>query len=180
MPSCLRIPQAPPDNTGLTPSPWRCIEVDLKVLSTDRLVENHTAADTPAGRLIGRHATLKRPCRTAEFAAKKPPMSDIDAQRTADKVRERMFVNDRASKWLGLQVLQVTPGHAVLAMTVRDEMLNGHDICHGGLIATLADSAFAFACNSYNEFTVASGFAIELLAPGHRGDVLTATCHEAG
>jgi acyl-CoA thioesterase len=105
-------------------------------------------------------------------------MSDIDAQRTADLVREGMFCNDRASKWLGMQVLQVTPGHAVLAMTVRDEMLNGHDICHGGLIATLADSAFAFACNSYNELTVASGFAIELLAPGKLGDVLTASCHE--
>jgi acyl-CoA thioesterase len=105
-------------------------------------------------------------------------MSDIDAQRIADKVRERMLVNDRASKGLGMQVLQVTPGRAVLAMTVRDEMLNGHDICHGGLIATLADSAFAYACNSYNELTVASGFAIELLAPARLNDVLTATCHE--
>jgi acyl-CoA thioesterase len=105
-------------------------------------------------------------------------MSDIDAQRTADRVRERMFVNDRASKWLAIEVLQVTPGRAVLAMTVRDEMLNGHDICHGGLIATLADSAFAYACNSYNELTVASGFAIELLAPARLDDVLTATCHE--
>ena len=63
-------------------------------------------------------------------------------------------------------------------MTVRDDMLNGHDICHGGLITTLADSAFAFACNSYNELTVASGFAVDLLAPGRLGDVLTATCHE--
>jgi acyl-CoA thioesterase len=99
-------------------------------------------------------------------------------QQTADKVREGMFVNDRASKWLGIQVAEVTPGRAVLAMTVRDQMLNGHDICHGGLIATLADSAFAYACNSYDELTVASGFAIELLAPGRLGDVLTATCHE--
>lgn len=105
-------------------------------------------------------------------------MSDIDAQRTADRVRERMFVNDRASKWLAIEVLQVAPGRAVLAMTVREQMLNGHDICHGGLIATLADSAFAYACNSYNELTVASGFAIELLAPARLDDVLTATCHE--
>ena len=57
-------------------------------------------------------------------------------------------------------------------------MVNGHDLCHGGLIATLADSAFAFACNSYNELTVASGFAIDLLAPGKLGDLLTARCHE--
>ncbi len=99
-------------------------------------------------------------------------------QQTADKVREAMFVNDRASKWLGIQVVEVTPGRAVLTMTVREPMLNGHDICHGGLIATLADSAFAYACNSYDEFTVASGFTIELLAPSRLGDVLTATCHE--
>ncbi len=99
-------------------------------------------------------------------------------QQTADKVREAMFVNDRASKWLGIQVVEVTPGRAVLTMTVRDPMLNGHDICHGGLIATLADSAFAYACNSYDEFTVASGFTIELLAPSRLGDVLTAICHE--
>jgi acyl-CoA thioesterase len=105
-------------------------------------------------------------------------MSDIDAQHTADRVRAAMFANDRATQWLGIQVLQVTPGHAVLAMSVRGEMLNGHDICHGGLITTLADSAFAYACNSYDEFTVASGFAVELLAPARLGDVLTATCDE--
>jgi acyl-CoA thioesterase len=63
-------------------------------------------------------------------------------------------------------------------MTVREEMLNGHDICHGGLISTLADSAFAFACNSYNELTVASGFSIDFIAPGRLGDVLTARCIE--
>ena len=99
-------------------------------------------------------------------------------QQVADRVREGMFRNDRASKWLGMQILQVTPGHAVLQMTVHDEMLNGHDICHGGLITTLADSAFAFACNSYDELTVASGFTVDLLAPGRGGDVLTATCRE--
>ena len=101
----------------------------------------------------------------------------LSPQQTADKVREGMFANDRASKWLGMQILEVAPGRAVLAMTVRDDMLNGHDICHGGLITTLADSAFAFACNSYNELTVASGFDVDLLAPGRLGDVLTATCH---
>ena len=108
-------------------------------------------------------------------------MPDVDAatpQQIADKVRVGMLANDRATKWLGMQILQVTPGQAVLQMTVRDEFLNGHDICHGGLITTLADSAFAFACNSYNELTVASGFAVDLLAPGRLGDVLTATCHE--
>ncbi len=100
------------------------------------------------------------------------------AQRTADRVREGMFRNDRASKLLGMQIHEVKPGSATLRMTIRDDMLNGHDICHGGLIATLADSAFAFACNSYNELTVASGFSIDLLAPGRLGDVVTARCFE--
>jgi acyl-CoA thioesterase len=100
------------------------------------------------------------------------------AQQLAEHVAERMLVNDRASKMMGMQILEVGPGTAVLQMTVRDDMLNGHDICHGGFITTLADSAFAFACNSYNELTVASGFAIELLKPGRRDDVLTARCAE--
>ena len=99
-------------------------------------------------------------------------------QEIADRVREGMFANDRASKWLGIQVLEVGPGQALLQMTVRVEMLNGHDICHGGLITTLADSAFAYACNSYDELTVASGFTVDLLAPGRLGDVLSARCHE--
>jgi acyl-CoA thioesterase len=99
-------------------------------------------------------------------------------QQTAEHVREGMLANDRASKALGMQVVEVGPGSARLTMTIRDDMLNGHDICHGGLITTLADSAFAFACNSYNELTVASGFSVDLLAPGRLGDVLTARCAE--
>ena len=104
-------------------------------------------------------------------------MADL-AQQTADLVREGMFRNDRASKLLGMQIVEVRSGSATLTMTIRDDMLNGHDICHGGLIATLADTTFAFACNSYNELTVASGFAIDLLAPGRLNDVLTARCTE--
>ena len=99
-------------------------------------------------------------------------------QELADATRDAMWKGDRASRMLGMQVLEVGPGSATLSMTIRDDMLNGHDICHGGLITTLADSAFAFACNSYNELTVASGFAIDLLAPGRAGDVLTARCAE--
>ena len=105
-------------------------------------------------------------------------MADRTPQQTADLVRLGLFRNDRASKALGMRIVEVTPGCATLSMTVRDDMLNGHDLCHGGLIATLADSTFAFACNSYNELTVASGFAIDLLAPGRLGDVLTARCTE--
>ena len=105
-------------------------------------------------------------------------MGELSPQQTAERVRDGMFANDRASKMLGMRVVEVGPGQSTLAMTVRDDMLNGHAICHGGLIATLADSAFAFACNSYDELTVASGFSVDFVAPGRLGDVLTARCHE--
>jgi acyl-CoA thioesterase len=75
-------------------------------------------------------------------------------------------------------VTAIGAGHGTATMTVRDDMLNGHGTCHGGLVATLADTAFAYACNSYDEFTVASGFSIELLMPSYPGDVLTAVAVE--
>jgi acyl-CoA thioesterase len=106
-------------------------------------------------------------------------MSTSDnAQRVAEACRDAMWANDRASKALGMQIQAVSPGGAVLSMTVREDMLNGHDTCHGGLITTLADSAFAFACNGYNEITVASGFDVNIMAPARQGDVLTATAVE--
>jgi acyl-CoA thioesterase len=77
-----------------------------------------------------------------------------------------------------MAVLAIAPGSATLAMTVREDMLNGFEICHGGLITTLADSTFAFACNSYNELTVASGFSIDIVAPARLGDRLTAVARE--
>jgi acyl-CoA thioesterase len=89
-----------------------------------------------------------------------------------------MFANDRATQRMEMQLTSIAPGRAVVTMTVRESMLNGHKTCHGGLIATLADSAFAFACNSYNEMTVASGFSVDFMAPAKLGDVLTATCVE--
>jgi acyl-CoA thioesterase len=102
----------------------------------------------------------------------------LSAQRTAEATRDAMWANDRASKALGMQVTAIGPGTATLTMTVRDDMLNGHDLCHGGLTATLADSAFAFACNAYNEVTVASGFDIHLMSGARLGDVLTASATE--
>ncbi|SEB21286.1 hydroxyphenylacetyl-CoA thioesterase PaaI [Variovorax sp. YR216] len=99
-------------------------------------------------------------------------------QQIADLAREHMFANDRAARGLGMEVTEVSPGKATVTMTVRENMLNGHDICHGGLITTLADTAFAYACNSYNELTVASGFSVDLMAPGREGDVLTARSFE--
>jgi acyl-CoA thioesterase len=99
-------------------------------------------------------------------------------QQIAEATRDAMWRNDRASQALGMQVLAIGPGSATLAMTVRQDMLNGHDICHGGLVTTLADSAFAFACNAYNELTVASGFDVNLIAAARLGDRLTATARE--
>jgi len=99
-------------------------------------------------------------------------------QQIAEASRDAMGANDRASRALGIEVLAIGPGSATLRMAVREDMLNGHDICHGGLITTLADSAFAFACNAYNELTVASGFDVNLLAAARLGDVLTAVAHE--
>ncbi|MGN8112582.1 hydroxyphenylacetyl-CoA thioesterase PaaI [Paraburkholderia sp. 22098] len=89
-----------------------------------------------------------------------------------------MYENDACSRALGLEIMEVRAGYARLRMAVRDDFLNGHQICHGGLIFTLADSTFAFACNSYNLNTVASGCSIEFLRPVHGGDVLTAEAVE--
>jgi acyl-CoA thioesterase len=82
---------------------------------------------------------------------------------------------DRASRALGMRIESVAPGRAEMTMTVRDDMLNGHAICHGGYIFLLADSTFAFACNSYNRNTVAQGCSIDYLAPARAGDVLRAS-----
>jgi acyl-CoA thioesterase len=89
-----------------------------------------------------------------------------------------MFAVDRASQGLGMRIVSLGAGTARLEMAVRDDMLNGHDICHGGFITTLADSAFAFACNSRNQLTVAAGLTVDFLAPVHRGDVLSADAVE--
>jgi acyl-CoA thioesterase len=103
---------------------------------------------------------------------------DTDPQRTAERVRDHMWANDRASKALGMRITAVGPGRATLEMTIREDMLNGMAIGHGGLVTTLADSAFAFACNAYDEVTVASGFSVDLLAMARLGDVLQADAVE--
>ena len=105
----------------------------------------------------------------------KPPVSP---QQLAEQVRDALWVGDHATRMLGMEITEIGPGRAVIRMTVRQDMLNGHATCHGGLITTLADSTFAFACNSHNELTVASGFTVDLLAPGRLGDLLTATAVE--
>jgi acyl-CoA thioesterase len=98
----------------------------------------------------------------------------VSPQELARRVGETMFAADVASKdTMGMELLSCEPGRAVLRMTVRELHLNGHRICHGGFIFTLADSTFAFACNSHNKVTVAAGCSIEFLKPGQLGDVLT-------
>ena len=107
-----------------------------------------------------------------------PAMTQEQAQALAERVAAGMYSRDRASQGLGMRIAAVGPGHAELVMTVRGDMLNGHAICHGGFIFLLADSAFAFACNSYNQNTVASGCAIDFVAPAREGDALTAVAQE--
>jgi len=107
-----------------------------------------------------------------------PALSPEAAQALAEQVALSMYERDTASQGLGIRILRVAPGHAELTMTVRADMLNGHEICHGGFIFTLADSSFAYACNSYNLNTVASGCAIDFLAPAREGDVLVAVAQE--
>ena len=99
-------------------------------------------------------------------------------QDRAEKCAALMWGKDGASQSLGMQIAAIGPGTATLKMQVRDDMLNGHGICHGGMILTLADSAFAFACNSRNQSTVAQHNIISYLAPGKEGDVLTAVAEE--
>lgn len=97
-----------------------------------------------------------------------------DAEKIARRSAEIMLGRDAASRSLGIELVEVGPGHAVLTMRVRDDMVNGYGLCHGGLMASLADSAFAVACNSYGEITVAAGFDVTFLEPGKTGDLLRA------
>lgn len=96
----------------------------------------------------------------------------------AQACADSMWAEDSASQALGFEIEEVTAGRARLSMTVREDMLNGQRICHGGFIFTLADSAFAFACNSYNQFVVAQHCAISFIAPAKEGERLIATAQE--
>ena len=101
-----------------------------------------------------------------------------DPQALAEAVAKAMWSRDRAANALGMRIDQVRQGYARLSMPVRGDMVNGHHICHGGLIFSLADTAFAYACNSYNKNTVASACNIDFLAPGKEGDTLSAEAVE--
>lgn len=99
-------------------------------------------------------------------------------QSLAEAAAAAMWAEDRASRGLGMTLDAVGPGSATLSLTVREDMVNGLDLCHGGFIFTLADSAFAFACNSYNQRAVAQIATITFVAPARRGDRLTARAAE--
>jgi acyl-CoA thioesterase len=101
-----------------------------------------------------------------------------EARRRARAAADALYAGDTASQALGIELLDAAPGCVRVAMTVRGDMVNGHGICHGGVIFTLADSAFAFACNSHGQAMVAAGASIEFLAPAPRGVRLTATATE--
>ena len=96
----------------------------------------------------------------------------------AHKSAQAMWANDKASKWMGMQISNMDEGIASLILTVQAHHCNGHGICHGGIIFSLADSAFAFACNSRNQATVAQHNTISYIAPGQLGDTLTADARE--
>jgi acyl-CoA thioesterase len=101
-----------------------------------------------------------------------------DPKALAKASAEHMYARDHATQGLGIKLIDVGPGSARMQMLVRPDMLNGHAMCHGGFIFTLADSTFAFACNSYNLQTVAAGCTIEFLAPAKEGELLQAEAIE--
>jgi phenylacetic acid degradation protein PaaD len=102
----------------------------------------------------------------------------LDPQTVAERSAATMWAGDAASRALGMVLDEVRPGYARMSMRVRADMVNGHSICHGGLVFALADSAFAFACNSYNRVAVAQACDIVFVAPARLGDVLVAEAVE--
>ena len=102
----------------------------------------------------------------------------LSPEEIARRSAEAMWANDDASKWMGMTLDAIGPGTAVMSLAVEKHHTNGHDICHGGVIFTLADSAFAFACNSYNRIVVAQHNSITFVAPGRLGDRLKAEARE--
>ncbi|WP_252090905.1 hydroxyphenylacetyl-CoA thioesterase PaaI [Pseudomonas sp. MWU13-3659] len=105
-------------------------------------------------------------------------MADHSPETLACACAKAMFSRDAASQGLGIELLEAGPGSARLSMSVRADMIQGHGTCHGGFLFALADSAFAFACNSYDEAAVALGCSIDYVAPARLGDQLTATTSE--
>ena len=104
--------------------------------------------------------------------------ASLSPQALAEACAKSMWEDDNASRHLGMELLSVAPGEATISMTVAETMTNGLSTCHGGYIFALADSAFAFACNTYNQHTVAQHCSVTYIAPAFKGDRLTATARE--
>ncbi|MCA1493963.1 hydroxyphenylacetyl-CoA thioesterase PaaI [Sinorhizobium alkalisoli] len=104
--------------------------------------------------------------------------ASLSPQALAEACAKVMWDDDNASRELRMELVSVAPGEATIAMTIAEGMTNGHGTCHGGYVFTLADSAFAFACNTYNQRTVAQHCSVTFIAPAFRGDRLTATARE--
>jgi len=116
---------------------------------------------------------------TSALSDKKESNINIsEADQLAQRCAKYMYEHDTASQALGIKLLQVSCGGAIAVMTVKDSMLNGHKTCHGGQIFTLADSAFAFACNSQNQAAVALSCTIDFIHPAFKDDTLTAIAKE--
>lgn len=105
-------------------------------------------------------------------------MTNFEPMDLAERCAEALFSRDLASRSLGMELLSVAPGSAKVSMPVRADMIQGHGTCHGGFIFSLADSAFAVACNSYNEASIGMACSIDYISPARRADVLTAVCIE--
>ena len=105
-------------------------------------------------------------------------MTNHEAMNLASACTQALFKRDTASQAMGMRLLSAAQGCARIGMGVRADMIQGHGTCHGGYLFALADSAFALACNSYNEATVAIGCSIDYIAPARLGDTLTADCTE--
>jgi acyl-CoA thioesterase len=103
----------------------------------------------------------------------------VNRQALAERIAAVIEREDRASRLLGMRLLEVGPGRARLSMRVTQEMVNGQSVCHGGLIFSLADSSFGYACNTHNQRALAASCSIDFLAPAQLGDELTAEAQEA-
>jgi acyl-CoA thioesterase len=102
----------------------------------------------------------------------------MNKQALAERIAKVIEREDRVSRWLGMQLTAVRPGYARMSMRVTEDMVNGQKVCHGGVIFTLADSSFGFACNTHNQRALAASCSIDFLAPAQLGDELAAEAHE--
>ncbi|MDH4450014.1 MAG: hydroxyphenylacetyl-CoA thioesterase PaaI [Rhodoferax sp.] len=107
-----------------------------------------------------------------------PELTPAEAEQLAQDAANAMWSRDHVAQSMAMALDEVRPGFARLSMVIRQDMVNGHAICHGGMLFTLADTAFAYACNSHNHNTVASACHIDFLAPSHLGETLVAEAHE--